>query len=281
MFKLKFANTYDNSIFTKYNMQPVQEDAWCANDFAFCVADGVTRDGLNGKPVPYPKTKEEVEEWLQVYPNPSGAEEAAIIIANSFVEEISKYKNKDMNKQDVFEAVRKVNEKVWEINKNRNIDYLKEDYYCAEAVGGIIKQNKLYCFAIGDCHITLLDKNLNELFTSDNCHKRFEEYLETVEGYDWDKPECRVMVRRDYRNKPDKKLNGKDISFGAISGEKEVEYYISTYEIDLSNVAYICAYSDGCEPNFENKEAIQKWIEKPEAIGNEGKEKTLVLYEKI
>ncbi len=207
MFKLKFANTYDNSIFTKYNLKPVQEDAWCANDFAFCVADGVTRDCKNGNPVPYPVTKEEAENWIKVYPNPSGAEEAAITIANKFVEEISKYKNKTICEENIFSSVEKANDAVWELNKGRNIDYLGEDLYCAEAVGGIIKDDYLYAFAIGDCHISLYNSELEQVFSTYNCHERFEKYLATLDDYDWEKPESRIMVRRDFRNKPGKIIN--------------------------------------------------------------------------
>lgn len=89
------------------------------------------------------------------------------------------------------------------------------------------------------------------------------------------------MVRRDYRNKPDKKYQGKDISFGALTGEKEAEYYIDVYEVDLKDVSYICAYSDGCEPYFDDKEKIRQIIQNPQTIAEEGKERTLVIYEKV
>ena len=67
------------------------------------------------------------------------------------------------------------------------------------------------------------------------------------------------MVRRDYRNKPNKKYEGKEISFGVLTGEKEAEHYIDVYKVDLSQVKYICAYSDGCEPFFSD---IEKKLEK-------------------
>ena len=73
MFKLKFAKMYDNNIFKEYNLEPVAEDYFLVKDDIFCVADGVTRDSVNGEVIPYPKNKEEVEYWVGVYPNPSGA----------------------------------------------------------------------------------------------------------------------------------------------------------------------------------------------------------------
>ena len=129
-----------------------------------------------------------------------------------------------------------------------------------------------------------LDENGNIQFETINNHKPFENYLENVYSkqnqYDWNNPKDRIMVRRDYRNKPEMKYQGKDISFGVLTGEKEAEYYIDTYAIDLTNIKYICAYSDGCEPYFREKSIINKILKEPEIIEREGKERTLIIYER-
>ena len=98
--------------------------------------------------------------------------------------------------------------------------------------------------------------------------------------YDWRESKDRIMVRRDFRNKPNVKYNGKEVSFGVLTGEKEAEHYIDVYKINLSNIKYICAYSDGCEPFFEEKEISKETIINPYIIEKEGKERTLVIYEK-
>lgn len=285
MFKCKFAMMYDNTIFTQYGLQPVAEDYFKIEKNIFCVADGVTRDDINGKPVPYPSNKEETLEWIKVYPNPSGAGEAARIIADNFVKYLGMYPENEINESILANITKQVNKAIWEINKDRRIDYLKEDLYCCEAVGGILVKDTMYCFSIGDCHITALDENLNTIFTTLNNHKQFENYIDLIytkeNSFDWNNPEDRIMARRDYRNKPDKKYQGKDISFGALSGEKEAEYYIDTYQVNLEKVNYICAYSDGCEAIFEDKEYLKKVIQNPESLKQEGKERTLILYEKI
>lgn len=284
MFECKYANMYDNEIFAKYQIQPIAEDYFKVENEIFCVADGVTRDTIYGEAVPYPKNEEEVKKWIKEYPNPSGAYEAAKICAEKFVEYVSKIPKENFTKEIIKDIANQVNQDIGKINESRTIDYQKEDYYCCEAVGGIIVKDRLYCFSIGDCHITTFDENYHSLFTTINNHKQFEDYLDNIyckqHLFDWNKPEDRIMVRREYRNKPDKKYQGKDISFGALSGEKEAEYYIDTYEIDLSKVKYICAYSDGCEPIFENKESIRKIIQNPDDLKNEGKERTLVIYER-
>jgi len=285
MFKLKLAKTYDNTIFTQYGLKPVAEDYFKVQENNFCVADGVTRDDIYGKAVGYPETKEEAIKWVKNYPNPSGAYEAAKIICESFVEEISSWRKKEVSEEKIMNSIKKANQKLQPLNSNRNIDYVKEDLYCCEAVGGTIIENTLYCFSIGDCHITILDKDFSPLFTTINNHKQFEDYLENVytktNAFDWEQPQYRRMVRQEYRNNPLKKYKGKDVSYGALSGEKTAEYYIDTYCVDISRAKYICAYSDGCEPFFEDKQSTMQLLQNVNTLKNTGKERTLIVYENI
>ena len=277
MFKLIYNDTQDNDIFDKYGKKTVREDYYQVENNIFCIADGVTRDYIDGTPAKYPINREEVKQWVEKYPNPSGAYEAAKIIADNFI--LLCRNKEEISENLILENLKEINKRVWEINKNRKIDYLKEDFYCAVAVGGIIKGNFLYAFSIGDCHITLLDDNYNTVFTTINNHKKFEDYIEKVYSkqnkYNWEDNKIRAMVRRDYRNKPQEKN-----SFGVISGEEESLAFIDTYKVKLDNVKYICAYSDGCEPDFENVKKIKQIIQNPEEKMKEGKEKTLILYEK-
>lgn len=284
MFYCKFSKMFDNNIFKQYGVTPIAEDYFKTVDTVFCVADGVTRDNIYGKAVCYPKSKEEVEEWIRTYPNPSGAFEAAKICANNFVNYVQKYPKAKITKEVIFEQVKKTNEDIKKINENRKIDYLKEDYYCCVAVGGIIVEDKMYCFSIGDCHITVLDEKFNSIFTTINNHRQYEDYLENIyiktHDFNWDNPDDRIMVRKEYRNNPTKMYNGKEVSFGVLSGEREAEHYIDVYEVDLEKAKYVCAYSDGCEFVFKEKETIQKIIQNPEDLKNKGKERTLVIYER-
>lgn len=284
MFKLKFAKMYDNKIFEKYNLKPVAEDYYVAKEDMFCVADGVTRDSITGEAVIYPKNEEEAREWVKTYPNPSGAYESAKICANQFINYLQESNLQEISKEMILEIVKKVNKDIFKINQDRKIDYLANDYYGCVAVGGYISSNMLYCFSIGDSHIVALDENGNIQFETINNHKSFENYLENVYSkqnqYDWNNAKDRIMVRRDYRNKPEMKYQGKDISFGVLTGEKEAEHYIDTYAIDLTNIKYICAYSDGCEPYFREKSIINKILKEPEIIEKEGKERTLIIYER-
>lgn len=283
MFKLKFAKMFDNIIFTKYGLCPVAEDYFSVNNLSFCVADGVTRDDINGNAVEYPETELEAREWIKNYPNPSGSYKAAKIICDEFIKEINNYKESEITEKSVKKSINKANECLNTININRKIDYLKDDLYCCVAVGGVITNNTLVCFSIGDCHICVLDEYFNLLFETINNHKQFEEYVNNTyikqNSFDWNNPKDRVLVRKEYRNNPQMKYKGKDISFGVLSGEKNAEYYIDTYTVNLENAKFICAYSDGCEAFFENKEKRKQLLNNLDSVKLNGKERTLVVYE--
>lgn len=278
MFKLIFSKTYDNYNFIKYNIKPVVEDYFCVNNNVFCIADGVTRDSINGENIIYPTTLEEIENWIKIYPNPSGAYEAAQIIAENFVDYL--IKEKDITEKTLFNIVKKVNNKVWKINEDREINYIENDLYCAVATGGIILENYLICFSIGDCHIKVLNERYEQIFETENNHSNFEKYEKEVltkYNFDWTNPKDRILVRAAFRNNP----IIKDKAFGVLSGEKAAMEFVKIYKVDLKEAKYICAYSDGCEPNFEDVSKIKSTITNPQAIQNSGKEKTLIVYERI
>lgn len=280
LFKLKYSNRFQNQIYTKYNISFPEEDFHLIKGNVFCVADGVTRDLYKGEVRPYPKTKEEAEYIAKNYPNPSGAYEASKIISNNFVKYVSE---KAPTKQNVFKSIKKANKDVWKINENRNIDYVGEDLYCCEAVGGVIDNNYLYCFSIGDCYIKIYDKNINEIFSTENDHLYMEmfeeEYLKEGE-YNWLNPRYRLLIRGALRNNSIVTHNGKCVGYGALTGEDSAMKFVKIYKVNLKNAKYICAYSDGCMEYFETKEKVTTTINCPEIIKNGGSERTLVIYEK-
>ncbi len=284
MFNLKFSATFDNSVFQKYGLKPVVEDYYRVEDNVFCVADGVTRDLVNGNPTPYPKDMYEAREVFSMYPNPSGAFDAAKICSDKFIEYINKHNNIDISKNIIKDVVNKLNRDIDKINKNRDIEYLSEDMYCAVATGGIIVNDKLFCFSIGDCHITVFDEDFNQMFTTINNHINFEdferEYL-SKHGFDWNNPKDRILTRAAFRNNPNIKHNGKEVSFGALTGQKEAMHYVDTYMVPLDRAKYICAYSDGYEPIFANIDLVKSLVLEPEKFINQGKERTIVIYERI
>lgn len=281
MFKLKYNKRYQNQTYTKYSIEFPEEDYFHIDGNIFCVADGVTRDLIGGEIRPYPKTKEEAEYIANHYPNPSGAFKSSKLIADGFVKYIKEVT--DINEEAIREAIRKANKDVWEINKDRKIDYVGEDLYCSEAVGGVITGDYLYCFGIGDCYIKVYDKNFNEIFTTENDHMWMEEfeaeYLKSGE-YDWMDPRYRLLIRGALRNNYIVTYKGKKVGYGALTGENSAMDFVEISKIPLEKAKYIVAYSDGCMPYFEKKEEIQKTLENPDRIVENGSERTLVIYER-
>ena len=283
MFKLIYSKRYQNQIYTKYNLKFPEEDYFYLEGNIFCVADGVTRDLIGGEIRPYPKTKSDAEYIAKHYPNPSGALESSKIIANSFVKNVKKFSN-NIDEEKIKTAIRDANKDVWEINKNRKIDYVGEDLYCSEAVGGIILDDFLYCFGIGDCYIKTFDEEYNELFSTENDHEwmeKFEnDYLKSGE-YDWMDPRYRLLIRGALRNNSIVTYNGEKVGYGALTGEDSAMDFVKIYKVPLKNVKYITAYSDGCMPYFENKVETEKTLKNIDIIEKEGSERTLIVYEKL
>jgi len=281
MFELKYSNRYQNQTYTKYKLEFPEEDYYYLENNIFCVADGVTRDLVGGEIRPYPKTEEEAKYIAEHYPNPSGAFFSSKAIADNFVKFLKE--ETVIDEDAVKNAITKANKAVWEINKDRQIDYVGEDLYCSVAVGGIITDEVLYCFGIGDCYIKVFDENKNEIFTTVNDHTWMEvfedEYLRNGE-YNWLNPRYRLLMRAGIRNNYIITFNGKKAGYGALTGEDRAMDFVKAYKVPLENAKYIVAYSDGCMPYFENKEEAEKTLENPDRIAENGSERTLIIYEK-
>jgi len=281
MFKLKYNNRYQNEMYTKYDLEFPEEDYYYLENNIFCVADGVTRDLIGGEIRPYPQTKEEAKYIAEHYPNPSGAFKSSKAIADNFVKYMKE--SNEINEEVVLDAIKKANKDVWEINKDRCIDYVGEDLYCSVAVGGIITDEALYCFGIGDCYIKVFDENREEIFSTVNDHSWMEEfedeYLRNGE-YNWMNPRYRLLMRAGIRNNYIVTYNGKRVGYGALTGEERAMDFVKVYKVPLCKAKYIVAYSDGCMPYFENNEESKKTLENPDIIKENGNERTLVIYEK-
>lgn len=285
MYNLKFASTYDFSVMRENNIKAVTEDYYATTRNLFCVADGVTRDLIDGTSLKYPSTKEEAQAVIEKYPNPSGATLASTICATSFIKYASSIAK--VSEDSVLEVLKKINSDIGEINKNRtNIDYVKEDLYGCVAVGGIITDDYLYCFSIGDCRIKLLDDNFNTTFDTENLNHNLLPYEEPKEFIDlykdewkWENPKYREYYRKNIRNNVQRFENG-EYSFGVLTGEETALPFVKISKVSLTNVKYILAYSDGCEECLDSKEKIISIIANPEQIKNEAHEKTLLIFEK-
>ncbi len=288
MFRLLFAKTFDFGIMQKHKLSHIIEDFYVAKENVFCIADGVTRERLDGKVFSYPLTLEEAIDINNNYPNPSGASKAAQIVVNTFVSEIQKLEI--FNEKAIMNCVKHANEELKILNSGRKIDYGIEDYYSCVSVGGVIENDMLYCFSIGDCKIRILDDEYNVLFdttqsdinSSDEVIKKPCEYDNIDDAnWNWNNIEYRKYYRKEYRNNAIRKQNNLPC-FGVLTGEDQALEFVNTYIVPINEKArYILAYSDGCDNFMNAKEDRKAVINNPDILKEEKHEKTLIIYEKI
>lgn len=282
MYALRFSKTYGFGIMEKNNLKQVIEDKFYADEKMFCVADGVTRDFMDGTPINYPSTKEEAEEIIKKYPNPSGSAKAAEICVQDIV---SYLKRKDAKSGRFSEAVEIANKDIEKINQGRKLNYTSEDNYCCAAVGGVISNDNLRCFSIGDSGIKVLDANYNLIFDSVAYLKNDSDLFVKLgkkafnRFFNWKKGWYRKYIRKYERNNVLLKDMGVN-NIGVLTGEEKALDFLMTFNISLKNAKYILVFSDGCLESINSKEKLKKVIENPESIRETKPEKTLIIYEK-
>ena len=239
-----FSISLDDS---KYSKQHPQEDALKHTDNSFAIADGITRDPIGNLDF----SKFTMQDLAKTYPNPSPAKVAADKFVETFIEVLNN--QTDNSIESVRKAFKQSNLEIEKLNKthNPNPDYLDNDYWACVACGGVIKNNILYWGSIDDCKVKVFDKDFKIKLDSPNNHEVFEQYFHysghTPQGFDWNKPEWRKHVRKEFRNNLKQVIDEKLVSFGALTGEESALNFISYGTIELEKGDYVLFYSDGFE----------------------------------
>lgn len=275
-----YKNTFDNIKTVGYKV-PIEDSYYCKNNFAV-VADGITRDP-NG--IKYFDSTS-FEEKINNYPNPSGASMAANLICKTFEENYNDIISKKLSLKEAFIMT---NKEVKKLN-NAHIkvcDYLENDYYGAVGASALIENNNLYYSYICDCGVAVFNNDGKLVFKTEDDMEKVNKHFDTG-SFNWNQPEARIIVRKDYRNNPNNKY-----SYGAITGEREFEHYLKEGSLKLNDNDIVIVYSDGFTNylfdkdfynnliNLINKDysTFQNYLEK---MGSKdyrkyGKEKTLVV----
>ena len=277
MSEIIYRNTFENILTVDYDF-PV-EDCFYVGDNEAIVADGITRDPIGvGDFSTCSK-----EKFLNKYPRPSGGELAAKEICNSFSKSSGSLKERLVMAN---EAVKSLNNKYI-----KSCDYLENDYYGAVASCVSIKDDVLYYSYICDCGVIVFDKYGNIKFKTQDDKELFSDpYIDKI-GIPWNLPEARKIVRSEYRNNLNNIVDGKCVSYGALTGEEDAAPFIREGSISLDKGDIVIVYSDGFTNflndkefinimlNFE-KDKVEKYIEEKarEDYKKYGSEKTLVVY---
>ena len=274
---LLYKNTFEN-IKTMNCDFPI-EDQFYADDKEAIVADGITRDPIGIVDL----ATCSFEEMLEKYPRPSGAEIAAQEICNTFYKSTGTLTEKLKNCNN---NIKKLNEKNIKV-----CDYLQNDLYGAVASCIKIENDVLYYAYICDCGVIIYDYQGNIKFQTDDDKLLYSDpYINKI-GIPWNLPESRVIVRRDFRNKPNNTEDGKCVSYGAITGESEALSFIKSGKVKIEKGDLILVYSDGFSNFLHEKDFINEIknfnkVSFEEYVNNKsitdydsyGKEKTIVLY---
>ena len=274
---LIYKKTFDNIMTLGFDF-PL-EDQYYANDFEAIIADGITRDPIGISDF----SKCTKQEFLEKYPRPSGAEKAAKEVCETFASATGSLVNRLI---EANKSVRRLNEKY--IPK---CDYLENDYYGA-VVSCINIQDDILNYAyICDCGVIIYDKNGKIKFKTENDKELYSDpYIDKI-GIPWYLPETRKIVRSKYRNNLNNIVDGKCVSYGALTGEEDALHFIKEGSIRLNKKDIVVVFSDGfsnylCDNGFINqllnfsKDKFEEFINNKSVEDYEkyGKEKSLVIY---
>lgn len=239
------------------------------------IADGITRDSFD---CPNLNTASD-EAIFQNYPNPSPAAQAAEVVCNTFANQ--------RHIQDLEKVMHLANANVHKLNQNVECDYLEHDYAACVAASAYIKNHTLNYAYVCDCGIIVWDKNGNIRFKTSDDKLLVDPYIaQALEKTPWHLPEGRVVVRRDFRNNPDNIQDGKCVSYGALTGEKNAEFFIKHGSVALQEGDTVAVFSDGFSPYFklpnffehlDNLESLEKLVEAWENKPNFKSEKTIIV----
>lgn len=196
----------------------------------------------------------------------------------------------------VKEAFIKINEAIDLLNKKYvpRVDYLANDYYACVAAGGKIEDGFLYWGSITDCRLIVFDQMGQIKLHAPDGMESFLEYSKQ-DPEEWSDPQRRRLVRSQYRNNPRQVANGKCVSYGALTGEKEAEYFMQFGQEKLDKGDLIVFYSDGFEglvgeedffkaSYHENEELAKKKIMELDSYWSKndyekyGRERTLIAH---
>lgn len=225
-----------------------EEDESYASENEGIIADGVTRDPI-GDPDLSHYSK---EDYIKKYPRPSGASEAAKIVCKTFA----------ASNASLYERLKACNEKIKEYNDKEipECDYLQNDYYASVASCMEIKEDILQYAYICDCGVIVYDhEGKIKMQTVDDKARYSDQYIDHI-GIPWNLPEARVLVRKEFRNQPEKRINGECVSYGALTGEESALPFIRTGSLKLQKGDFVLLYSDGFAAYLKEKEFIKNLL---------------------
>ena len=231
------------------------EDAFASweegNLRAMSVADGITRDCMNGKPL--------TRDWMGLvnarlfYPrNPNPAQAAANIFVESSLEALKSTIPIDETAVKLGFNYANLRIREWQRKYIRKVDYLANDFPgCVAALGIVDNRRGAFCWGqICDAGVALLDEKGNlVMMTENDGPEKHDAYIwntDLMKGLNWKDYRARVNVRKVFRNNPHDEFHSGH-TFGVLTGEEEALEYVRTGVQDFRPGYVAMAYTDGLE----------------------------------
>src|SRR3989344_4869566 len=233
----------------KHRLFMPDEDAYqfSHKNLSMAVADGITRDPCYY--LPDIRTFFGKIKWIIKYPSPSPAGASAGIFVKAFNEFLMRNNLRDS--ASIANIFKSANERIKEYNAEIGItpisvDFITKDYAACVASGIFINEDNMSYGFISDCGVAIFRPDKNDFaFVSENeGPDKHEKYITAGrnEGVypDWREAQARIITRSIYRNNP-----SEPHSYGALTGQDEAMYYLTTGNQELKRGDIVLAYSDG------------------------------------
>lgn len=252
--------------------------AWDNDLRVFIAADGVTRDW------------QAIRDGIDAYPDPSPAAAAADLVAGTALHNALQNGPHSGCLVTTTPNVRALNERLglW-----GNCNYLDRDLAGAVAAMAVVDGNDLEMTWIGDCGVAVVRGGRLAYLTRD--------HLDEVTAYLAAHPapfddHRRTFVRRDLRNRPGFKPDGREVTYGVITGEPEANHYFEADVFRLLPGDVVATHTDGFRPYFEREDFLRLLSGGPDCWEEElprftlnladrepafGRERSIILYQHL
>jgi hypothetical protein len=220
----------------------------------FVVADGVTLElDKEGK-----------------YPSPSGAGELARIFCTAVIREAERMYD-TFEEGDIKTLFELANRDAGAYNASQGrtkstINYWDIDLFAATTAFMLIKNNKVYWWALCDSGFKLLDKGGKHIFTSPEAWTE-ELKAKLAQFAHLDSFAKRTSIRRTFRNGVND--TGELMGYGVVTGEDIASKYLHSGVVDFTEGSIAMIYTDGFEEYVTMPEFINLFVDWKENLQEE------------
>lgn len=213
------------------------------------------------------------------YPFDDFGFDAADTFCKNFVKFCSKYTDGAITKDILKEILLKTNREILKLNNSLGKSYDDElNYDVAETVGvgAVVEDNILLYGGVEDCYVNVLRGEELENIAPWNhqimkASKYIDELSEENKLIDYVPEELRGKLREEHYWEPcwcsylrnnSNAFNKEDdlVGWGCFTGEKELEPFIQTHEVELREGDHILIFSDGMIPVLKDKGFLRWFI---------------------